>query len=61
MNYALYLITSKASVEIVERAPEDALATEVEGLWLTVAPAEGTKCDRCWHVTEDIGQNEATS
>ena len=52
------LITSKATVNVVESAPEGALATEVEGLWLSVASAEGVKCDRCWHVTEDIGQNE---
>ncbi|MBA6292439.1 isoleucine--tRNA ligase [Colwellia sp. MB3u-70] len=52
------LITSKAMVEIVESAPANTLATEVEGLWLTVAPAQGVKCDRCWHVTEDIGQDE---
>ena len=52
------LITSKASVEIVESAPVDTLATEIDGLWLTVSPAEGAKCDRCWHVTEDIGQDE---
>ena len=52
------LITSKATVNVVESAPEGVLATEVEGLWLSVASAEGVKCDRCWHVTEDIGQNE---
>ena len=55
------LITSKATVEVVDAAPFDALATEVEGLWLTVAAADGVKCDRCWHVTEDVGQNEAHS
>ena len=52
------LITSKATIEIVTAAPENALETEIEGLWLSVAPAEGTKCDRCWHVTTDIGESE---
>ncbi|MFB0981060.1 MAG: isoleucine--tRNA ligase [Alteromonadaceae bacterium] len=52
------LITSKATVEVVDTAPEGALATEIAGLWLTVSAAEGTKCERCWHVTEDIGQDE---
>ena len=55
------LITSKATVEMVEAAPVGALATEIEGLWLTVAPADGVKCDRCWHVTEDVGQDETHS
>ncbi|TYK64431.1 isoleucine--tRNA ligase [Colwellia echini] len=53
------LITSKATIETVTAAPENAQATEVEGLWLSVAPAEGSKCDRCWHVTTDIGESEA--
>jgi len=52
------LITSKVIIEVVENAPRGALTTELEGLWLAVSPASGTKCDRCWHVTEDIGQNE---
>jgi len=52
------LITSKATIEVVTSAPADVLETEVEGLWLSVAPAEGIKCDRCWHVTTDIGESE---
>jgi isoleucyl-tRNA synthetase len=53
------LITSKATIETVTAAPENALETEVEGLWLTVASAEGEKCERCWHVTTDIDESEA--
>ena len=53
------LITSAANVEVVESAPSDAQATELDGLWLKVSPANGTKCDRCWHVTEDVGSNES--
>jgi isoleucyl-tRNA synthetase len=26
-------------------------------LWLTVTPSTGTKCERCWHLTDDIGQH----
>jgi len=55
------LITSKAIVEVVtdiKQAPSDATRTEIEGLWLSVAPAEGIKCERCWHVTTDIGESE---
>jgi isoleucyl-tRNA synthetase len=52
------LITSKATVNVVDSAPEGALATDIAGLWLTVTPADGIKCERCWHVTEDIGQDE---
>jgi len=55
------LITSKADIEVVSEVgevPEGADATDVEGLWLTVSAAEGVKCDRCWHVTEDVGADD---
>lgn len=55
------LITSKASVESVETAPKGALATAIEGLWLTVAASEGAKCERCWHYTDDVGVDEQHS
>lgn len=53
------LITSKATVEVVTQAPTDASSTDIDGLWLNVAAAEGDKCDRCWHVTADVGANQA--
>ncbi|MCW8833461.1 MAG: class I tRNA ligase family protein, partial [Colwellia sp.] len=56
------LITSKATIEVVadaSKVPEGVDSTEVEGLWLAVSAATGTKCDRCWHVTEDVGSNDA--
>ena len=53
------LITSKATIEVVTQAPNDASATDIEGLWLSVAAATGDKCDRCWHVTTDVGVNKA--
>ena len=54
------LITSAATVERVtaDNIPADAVATDVEGLWLTVTPSTGTKCERCWHLTDDIGQHQ---
>jgi len=53
------LITSEAGVTVVEQAPEGAISTDVEGLWLSVTPSTGSKCERCWHYTDDVGQNEA--
>ncbi len=60
------LITSKATVKVVDLAnndslPESAKATDIEGLWLAVSPATGEKCARCWHITEDIGVNQLHS
>lgn len=54
------LITSAAHVEVVDQAPASetgATATELAGLWVAVTTAEGEKCDRCWHVTTDVGTN----
>ena len=55
------LITSAASVEVVEQAPADAIATDIDGLWLQVKPTTGTKCERCWHYTDDVGQQSEHS
>ncbi|MBE1299352.1 MAG: isoleucine--tRNA ligase [Alteromonadaceae bacterium] len=52
-------ITSLADVTLVDAAPEGAVATEVEGLWLGVEKAPGEKCTRCWHYREDVGSNDA--
>ncbi len=52
------LITSGATVETVTAKPEGASETEVEGLWLAIAASKGTKCERCWHYTDDVGQSD---
>ena len=53
------LITSCADVVAVESAPEGMQGTELEGLWLNIAAASGSKCVRCWHYREDVGQQPA--
>ncbi|XQW86001.1 isoleucine--tRNA ligase [Thalassotalea piscium] len=52
------LITSGASVKVVTEAPEGASSTEIDGLWVSVEASSGTKCERCWHYTDDVGDNE---
>ncbi|WP_341503060.1 isoleucine--tRNA ligase [Gallaecimonas sp. GXIMD4217] len=51
------LLTSGATVVAGESA--EAQATEIDGLSLLVTKASGHKCDRCWHVREDVGAIEA--
>ncbi|MEE4245602.1 MAG: isoleucine--tRNA ligase [Kangiellaceae bacterium] len=46
------LITSVAKV-IDGKGGE---ATDLETLGLTIKASEATKCERCWHRTEDVGQ-----
>ncbi len=53
------LITSSAEVVTVTEAPADAIPTELDGLWLAVTASTGTKCDRCWHYTDDVGQDQS--
>ncbi|WP_394176967.1 isoleucine--tRNA ligase [Thalassotalea litorea] len=55
------LITSKATVKEVVGAPQDAQATELDGLWLNIKASEGKKCERCWHYTDDVGTHESHS
>ncbi|MFT5781734.1 MAG: isoleucyl-tRNA synthetase [Pseudomonas sp.] len=51
------LITSTATVATLVSAPEDAVATDVPGLKLRVLKSTYSKCGRCWHHREDVGQH----
>ncbi|MGS2720290.1 isoleucine--tRNA ligase [Paraglaciecola aestuariivivens] len=51
------LITSAAKVLVNQQAPATAMATEVEGLSVSVSVSEAQKCSRCWHHREDVGAN----
>jgi len=50
-------ITSAAALQALADAPEDAAATEVNGLKLKVEASTKTKCVRCWHQRGDIGSH----
>ncbi|TLU61459.1 isoleucine--tRNA ligase [Thalassotalea litorea] len=52
------LITSNATVNEVVGAPQDALETELNGLWLSIKASDGKKCERCWHYTDDVGTHD---
>lgn len=49
------LLTSKATVKVLEEKTDAAQATEIEGLFVQVSKIEAEKCDRCWHYTSDVG------
>ena len=53
------LITSAATARPLDQAPEEAQATELEGLRLRVVPSEHPKCERCWHRRADVGASAA--
>ena len=50
-------ITSAATIEPLANKTADALATENEQVALHINVSQQTKCTRCWHHREDIGQN----
>lgn len=50
------LITSKASVHNIEDSPSEAVAVE-DNLKIVVTPMKQEKCVRCWHRSDDVGQD----
>ncbi|RLV61432.1 isoleucine--tRNA ligase [Parashewanella curva] len=52
------LLTSKVTVSPLAQAPADATVTELESLKLSIAKSDASKCERCWHFSDDIGQTE---
>jgi isoleucyl-tRNA synthetase len=50
-------ITSYARLHPLAEKPEQAVATDLEGLFVTVTASEHNKCARCWHRREDVGSN----
>ncbi|AKZ66085.1 isoleucine--tRNA ligase [Candidatus Palibaumannia cicadellinicola] len=52
-------ITSAAQVVDYTNAGDNALNSDrLKGLKITINKATGTKCQRCWHLSNDIGHNK---
>ncbi len=54
-------IAITSGISIVEGEPPDEAftVTEVPGIGVVAAPADGDKCERCWRVLPDVGSDEA--
>ncbi len=50
-------ITSSAAVFAEQVCPDDALATDIDGIKLKVVVSTEQKCVRCWHQRADVGQH----
>lgn len=48
------LITSAANVKSEHERPEDAVESEMSGLWIKAIPSRKDKCVRCWHHREEV-------
>jgi len=53
------LITSAATIEKLEKKPDNVESIDVDGsqLAITASSAAGVKCVRCWHHQTDVGSN----
>jgi len=52
------LITSKVTLLPMRDKTSDAVDSELLGLALLAVPADHARCDRCWHQTAEVGQDE---
>ncbi|MEE3300648.1 MAG: zinc finger domain-containing protein, partial [Pseudomonadota bacterium] len=52
------LIVSRTSIQLLDNLHKDAVDTDIAGLKLYVSPSSHTKCERCWHHSEDVGEVE---
>lgn len=51
------LISSEAVIEAFQKAPSDAIETELDGLKILIEKLSYDKCTRCWHYRTDVGAN----
>ncbi|MDD3312576.1 isoleucine--tRNA ligase [Pseudodesulfovibrio sp.] len=55
-----FFIVSDVALADTAEAPADAFSGEdVENLRITVEPAPGRKCERCWRISNDLGADPA--
>lgn len=52
------LITSGVELLPLSEKPDNAVDTSVNGLAILAAASDHERCDRCWHQTEEVGQDE---
>ena len=53
------LITSDAELKPFSEKTADAIETTINGLAIEIDKLEETKCERCWHRSDTVGQNDA--
>ena len=55
-------ITSKANIELVKESPPKEAKHFTLGsndeIWVDVAPLDHDKCERCWHLSPEVGQHD---
>lgn len=54
-----FAIVSRVSITHEEPPAASFRLQEIPDIAVTIQPAKGTKCERCWKVTEDVGVDES--
>ncbi len=52
------LMSSKASLKAIEEKTNDSIESNINGLNIEVNKIEEPKCERCWHRSATVGQNQ---
>ncbi len=54
-----FFITSDVRLDVAGGQPETAVLSELEGadVWVSATVSDATKCVRCWHRRDDVGQH----
>ncbi|WP_150466670.1 isoleucine--tRNA ligase [Francisella sp. SYW-9] len=52
------LISSKANLRPIEEKSTDSTEAQISGLFIDINKVEEPKCERCWHRSSTVGQNE---
>ena len=50
------LLTSKANILPLNKAPKNIYTTDITGLLIAINCSKHIKCERCWHRTPDVNQ-----
>ncbi|MDT8406054.1 MAG: isoleucine--tRNA ligase [Methylococcales bacterium] len=51
------LLVSKVSIHAAADRTDQAVESEMRGLWVDVTPSSQPKCVRCWHQRSDVGSH----
>ncbi|ALB01922.1 isoleucine--tRNA ligase [Francisella persica ATCC VR-331] len=52
------LISSKANLKVIEEKSCKSIAANIPGLSIEITKIEEPKCERCWHRSQTVGENQ---
>ena len=52
-------ITSGAKTYLLDDSMDDAVKSDIDGLYISVKPSNYEKCVRCWHRDSSVGKHDS--